>query len=468
MLGSGADDEDERNELRAARKERANEATDGSEDMQLEELTPVAEQTPIGRKVIQWLSQNDIRAKKGPIADWIVAALSETSLTHPSIDQGQAWLGALSSMPDEQVFLLKLEAKTEKGKFEQRAKRAQHTRALKKLHESGRLTQFEVISRTTSSLSRARKYWLQLGMAVKLGGFVTKFVDGSRDQQLIHQRALQEEEEVAEARRVLDRETEEANIAVAKAEAAEQIAKDALDRLDKEQVDLENARRVLATRTEEAANARAALIAAEQALVNPAGSITLLRLAGLKNADRDGASDPMVKVFWNDELIHESNVYPNDHAPEMLEKVTINSVSSLEPATLRCEVWDSDPQGPGEFLGQYEISGKAAELGDDGHALATSLLPSGARKFQLTKSTHGHLGTYVGGFISLGQFELYTAQAEKDFHNAQKLERHASEALDHAAEIAAREKSEADEQRVCPKPLLPLASSCTRATLQML
>ena len=453
-MGSGADDEDERSELRRARKQRENKAADGMEDTRVEEPVPDAEQTPIGRKIIQWLTQNDIRAKKGPLADWLVEALTETSLTHPGKDNGKAWLDALSSMPDEHIFLLKLEAKTEKEKFERKVKRSENARALKKLHESGKLKLVVGMydaDPTKRSASRARQHWLQLRMAVRLGGFVTKFVDGSRDNQLQQQRAIQEEEEAAEARMALDRETREADIAVAKAQAAEEAALEELDLLDKEQVDLENARRVLASREVEAANARAAVIAAENALTNPAGSIMLLRLGGLKNADRDGASDPLVKVFWNDECIHESKVYQNDNAPEMLEKVTIDSISSLEPDTLRCEVWDYDPVGEGEFLGQYQISGKAVEGGDDGEVTATSLLPSGARKFQLTASTHGHAGAFVGGFISLGQFELYSDQAKKDLINAQKVERKTSEALHHAAEIAAREKTEADEQRVCPK-----------------
>ena len=448
-LGSGADDEDERKKMRKAQKQRANENPGAPGEMQLVEQSPHAEQTTIGRKVIQWLSQNNIRAKKGPLADMVVEALSETSLTDPRQDQGSAWLDALSSIPDQHVFLLKLEGKNQQMKFEKKARRVKHARALKDLHESGKLTRITNLDLVNPrAFSPTRRRWLQLSLAVRLGGFVTQFVDGSRENQSKQKRAAREEQEAAEARRVLDREAREADEAVAKMEAAERAAKAALAILDKEQVELENARRVLQLREEEAANARAAVMAAENGLMNPAGSIVLLRLAGLKNADRDGASDPMVKVFWNDECIFESRVYQNDNAPEMGEKVDIHRISSTVPDTLRCEVWDYDAIGAHEFLGQYETKGLAAEALDDGQVTATTLLPSAAGKFPLTQSTHGHAGNFVGGFIALGQFRLYTDQAAKDLNKARRMERHATDALQEAAENAAREKKEADEQRV--------------------
>ena len=444
-LGSGADDEDERKELRQARKQDEKPKAPG--EMQLVEPSPRAEQTTIGRKVIHWLNQNNIRAKKGPLADMVVEALSETSLTDPSKDQGRMWLDALSSVPDEHIFMLKLEGKNQQLKFEMKARRAMHARALNNLHASGKLTRIADLN-LANSLSPARRHWLQLSLAVRLGGFVTKFIDGSREKQSKQKRAAQEEQEAAEARRLLDREAREVDEAVAKMEAAEEAALAALVKLDKEQVELENARRILQHCEEEAANTRAAVMAAEKGLMNPAGSIVLLRLAGLKNADRDGASDPMVKVFWNDECIFESQVYQNDNAPEMGEKVDIHCISSTVPDTLRCEVWDYDGIGAHEFLGQYETKGLAAEAVDDGQVAATDLLPSGAGKFPLSKSTHGHAGKFVGGFISLGQFQLYTAQAAKDLNKARRMERHATDALQEAADNAAREKKEANEQRV--------------------
>jgi hypothetical protein len=481
---AAVDDEDEREEKRRARQEREKQQAGDKteEDIEYEESSPDAESTPLGRKVIGWMTRNGIRAKKGTLADKIIDALTQTSLTAPGVDQGKAWLDALEAMPDDHRFLLALEGKTEKMKFDQKVERAKHTKALKNLHESGKLKgimdpqsgQLSPRAAPSASLSgtnpaqaslRARRYWLQLKTAVRLGGFITNFIEGSREERAKQERAAQEEKEAEEAKRALEKEMREADVAAAKAEAAEKVAADALVLLDREQTELENARRVLKKAEVQATNARSAVQTAERAVMNPSASILLLRLGGLKNADRDGASDPMVKVFWNDKCIHDSQVYQNDNAPDMQEKVVIDAVSSTEPDTLRCEVWDYDPVGEGEFLGQYEVTGNVAQVVGTGHVQSTDLLPSNAGKFRLVKSTKGHPGKYVGGSISLGSFQLYTEQAAKDLNNARIAERRASEELQEAADTAAREKEEADDQRARPLPLslaLPCLSSLSR------
>ena len=65
-----------------------------------------------------------------------------------------------------------------------------------------------------------------------------------------------------------------------------------------------------------------------------------------------------------------------------------------EQDLLRCEVWDYDPDGQGEFLGQTEIMGNAAKAIGIGQVVVTDLLPANANRYQLQKSTKGHPGKY--------------------------------------------------------------------------
>ena len=79
--------------------------------MEYEEPTPEAENTPIGRNVIKWMTRNGIRANKGTIADEIVAALKKS----PGLrDNEKMWIEALESMSDDSCFELQLEAKNRK------------------------------------------------------------------------------------------------------------------------------------------------------------------------------------------------------------------------------------------------------------------------------------------------------------------------------------------------------------------
>ena len=101
--------------------------------VEYEEPTPEAENTPIGRNVIKWMTRNGIRANKGTIADEIVAALKKS----PGLrDNEKMWIEALESMSDDSCFELQLEAKNRKIEFEAKVAKAKRSRAIEKLHES--------------------------------------------------------------------------------------------------------------------------------------------------------------------------------------------------------------------------------------------------------------------------------------------------------------------------------------------
>lgn len=436
------------------------------DDIELEEPRPNAEKSRIGRKILAWMDRNKIPAKTGLVADKIIEALSETSLPHPSTDDGEAWMRTLAAMPDEHVDTIKIEVATENVKFQKRLRRAKHVTMLKKLNESAewrKIVRKIVGEARLRGSSRARKYWQKLKLAVKLGTFVIAFVDAAQEGWAKQDKAREEEEEAAEAKENLEREAKEAEEAEAEAEAARAMVAQAEQVLEEEERQLEDAKRTMQEAIDTKKNAETAVLAAEQAIRSPVGTIMLLRLTGLTNADDDGQSDPMVKVYWNDELIHESEVRSDDNNPEIDEEVTIGSVSSIHPSKFRCEVWDHDDKGKNEFLGQYEVSGFAAEMVDN-TVVATDMLPTSAATYSLEQSTHFRdEGKYVGGSISLGAFRLHTEQAALDLKNARVAQQKASEVVTEATETANREKQEAEEQNARPKPLIFLQCRCSRS-----
>eukprot|EP01047_Picozoa_sp_COSAG01_P024216 COSAG01_NODE_1490_length_10131_cov_15.364135_8_plen_344_part_00 len=207
-------------------------------------------------------------------------------------------------------------------------------------------------------------------------------------------------------------------------------------------------------------DAQARRAAAEEGLISPDGTIQLQRLMGLSNADtggtgaeRDGASDPFCKVFWQDMATPhaETEVYHNEADVQMnytvpLPKVLLAGEDAttrhmresmhaglevgppLEPGigpwappsknVLKIEVWDHDATDADEFLGQVTIESIG---GDD--------FPAIKQDYNLERSSR-HSSRFVGGKISLGLFRVFADQAQAAVEETQAAESRAVQKLE--------------------------------------
>lgn len=204
-------------------------------------------------------------------------------------------------------------------------------------------------------------------------------------------------------------------------------------------------------------DAQARRAAAEEGLISPDGTIQLQRLMGLSNADtggtgaeRDAASDPFCKVFWQDMATPhaETEVYHNEADVQMnytvpLPKVLLAGEDATtrhmresmhaglevgpppEPGmvppsknVLKIEVWDHDATDADEFLGQVTIESIG---GDD--------FPAIKQDYNLERSSQ-HSSRFVGGKISLGLFRVFADQAQAAVKETQAAESGAVQKLE--------------------------------------
>jgi hypothetical protein len=206
--------------------------------------------------------------------------------------------------------------------------------------------------------------------------------------------SLQEEREAEEAKAMLRLEIDEAEHAAQLATKAAVDAAKELKQLGGLQQNVDAAREAVREAEQVVGDAQARRAAAEEGLISPDGTIQLQRLMGLSNADtggtgaeRDAASDPFCKVFWQDMATPhaETEVYHNEADVQMnytvpLPKVLLAGEDATtrhmresmhaglevgpppEPGmvppsknVLKIEVWDHDATDADEFLGQVTI-----------------------------------------------------------------------------------------------------------------
>jgi hypothetical protein len=115
----------------------------------------------------------------------------------------------------------------------------------------------------------------------------------------------------------------------------------------------------------------------------------ILNATGLAQADAKGKSDPYVLVYFNDQLIGQTEHIENDHDPVWMDEYFLIPMPlDVKDSKLRIEVRDHDPKGMGDFLGQVVIWGKALNK-----------LPKKNKIYQLEKSSKREKQDLVQGHI---------------------------------------------------------------------
>jgi len=83
--------------------------------------------------------------------------------------------------------------------------------------------------------------------------------------------------------------------------------------------------------------------------------LKVMKAHGLANADFMGKSDPFVIVKWNGKEVGRTKVKNDTLNPVWNESFFLHIPWDRREISVRLEVWDMDPAGTGDFLGQVEI-----------------------------------------------------------------------------------------------------------------